>query len=835
MKCTNCGAQVDDNSIFCPVCGNKLDKGQQNQGSDDKLIEKTTFTPTNANQNQINTKTSNSNHNSKIKGFFNSLGKKKNQNSNNNPSKQGANPNYNHINQKMDPPSTSDQIPPSYYGYDPVDDRKRKDLRHQQNYGSKANSQASSAYINDRLESQNQAKLNQSGIQDTNSKETYPKEGNLSAQARIASKIGQEKGYVKKESKDLEEKNISYDDIPKEFIEARIARKLYGPNNQAKKTPKEDYNDKAIHNGNIYGMLRSRQTGFAKDLEADKSYYKGSGDNDQRPDNRRPNPVKASSYEAMPSSNANEPTNNSGNNQSQSQSVGEAPKDNREKDPFKFKPIYLIPILIVLLGAGIAYMLSNKEPAQIEVDLSEYIDVAYNGDDGLATPQASLNTSKLLSDYGNEIAYKNKKRKSDEFSSPANQFVSELENSTSFQYSKDNDLSSGEEITVVANITDTSIMEDYNVLFTNTMKSVIVDNLITSENQNPFDFINVDFSGESPNISLIASLSEDAPDYMADIEIAPSKTSDLKAGEEVNVSLIYDEEEFFNSYGIRLEPTDKTFKAPGEPSDESSEQEEADDKASANLTDGYITSVDSLDEDLLGTMKYNAGELIKNTFADRSFTQIDQINYLGAITGSDANASDLKNRIMLVYEIKAKEDYEGKYTNDYTYYSFVEYQNVKDKKDGEGKFYKEGPITTDNEIFHKFFVEEDYTYYEIPYYGFAFLEEVITRINNALSGLDIDDSIAGDVAQYFEKSDGVAGEYQGNDTRLSLRSDGSLKYKTEQRVHQGTWKEEGSDVTLTIEGVNVDTPINAKFENDSLNVSEQGEMEGQSFNKMQAF
>ena len=189
---------------------------------------------------------------------------------------------------------------------------------------------------------------------------------------------------------------------------------------------------------------------------------------------------------------------------------------------------------------------------------------------------------------------------------------------------------------------------------------------------------------------------------------------------------------------------------------------------------------------------------------------------------------------MLIYEIKAKEDYEGKYNNDYTYYSFVEYQNVKNEKGEDGNFYTEGPITTDNEIFHKFFVEDDYTYYEIPYYGFAFLEEVTSRVNNALSGLDIDDSIEANASKYFEKSDGVAGEYQGDNTRLSLKSDGTLKYKVDQRVHQGTWKEDGSDVSLTIQGVNVDTPIDAKFKDGTLDVSEQGEMQGQTFNKMKS-
>ena len=62
-----------------------------------------------------------------------------------------------------------------------------------------------------------------------------------------------------------------------------------------------------------------------------------------------------------------------------------------------------------------------------------------------------------------------------------------------------------------------------------------------------------------------------------------------------------------------------------------------------------------------------------------------------------------------------------------------------------------------------------------------------------------------------------------------------MKYQKDNRVHQGSWQENGNEISLTIQGVNVDTPINATFENGTLNVSEQGEMSGQTFNKMQAF
>ncbi len=795
MNCTNCGANIDSSARFCPVCGHKLKSDQNTSINQAPKIEKSTYESIKTNENLIEhseKSKDNKTKESKIKKFVSSFSFKKDpiKKDTDNSEEEIAEEifdnsnNYSHLNQKIEPEkANSSDIPPSYYGYNPVDDRQRKEFR---NPGFADNNPAD--YVQNKVLHSKNDKDTQSQVDD---KRQLQNESNLSTQMRIAQNMAKAHGYENDKDYDSLENKVYYDDIPKEFVEARIARQINGGG------PKISYN-KPIND--LY-QPEDRMNAANRPVAGED---------------------KETSYEPI-----------STNNEQAKDQSQEVKEDSVKKEPFKFKPIYLLPLLIIALALAGVYLLKNRKAPEVEIDLSEYIDVSYSGDDGAAVPSASLDTSKLLSDYGNDIAYVNKDRKNDQYSSPANQLVDELENSTTFQFSKDNNLSNGEEITVVANVADSSIMDDYNIMFTNTIKSVIVDNLITQEYVDPFEYMDVNFDGESPNITLAANFREDAPEYLQNIDIVPGKTSELSSGEEVNVSLNYDEEELFNSYGIRLNPTDKTFTAPGEAKD-NEEEADQENNAGVDLEGGYISTIDNLEEELLGTLKYNAGQLIRETFGGRSFTEISDINYLGAITGSDASA-DLKNRVMLIYEVKANEDYEGRYTNQFTYYTFVEYQNVKDSKEGDGKFYQEGPITTDNEIFHKFFVEDDYTYYEIPYYGFAFLEEVITRANNALSGLDIEDSISVDVSEYFAKSDGVAGEYQGNGTRLSLNEDKSLRYKLDQRVHTGQWQENGSDVSLTIEGVNVDTPVNAKFENGALNVAEQGEMSGQTFNKMESF
>ena len=802
MFCSNCGAKVDDSARFCPVCGNKLDKipidnpkeKEIEQSKEDNLIGKSTYESLNTNENLIKNQEDNSEVKSnKFKEIFSAF-KGKNKSPDEKAAKDGKtlkeapiDPESDQSEFRNNSPEESleqrvefeEEIPPAYYGYNPTDDRKSKDKRR------KTTGEANRLDSREVL-SQNSFESSKEPV--ASNKESIASSDNIHGNPTIGN-------------------SPEVDNIPSEYVEARIANLL--------KKSSEDSDKKAASSGNLAALIRSHQS-YSNDYQ--KTYAQNNTYQETYNRNNIQNvPENQESYESS---------------LNQSQEVKGDKEETDDKQGFKFKPIYLLPILLLALAIVIGYLFMNRKPKDVEVDLSNYINVTYTGDNASASPSASLDTTKLLNDFASQIQYINKDRKNDQYGSAANQFVEELASATTFQFSKDSNLSNGEEITVVANVSDPSLADDYNVLFASTMKSVIVDGLNVEEYIDPFNYIDINFQGEDPNISLTTSLTEDAPEYMSQLEIMPSKTSELKAGEEVNITINLNEEEIFNNYQVRLSPLDKTITVPGEPSDQNDEEE---DKEASESSDGYIASVDNLSEDLLNILKTNAGTLIKETFNERTFTQIESMNYLGAITGTDSNSDDLKNRVMLVYEIKANEDYEGLYKNQYTYYSFVEYQNVKGEKDQDGKFYSQGPLTTDNEIFHKFFVADDYTYYEIPYYGFGFLEEVIARINNSLSGLTIDDSIAVDQSNYFTKTDGVANEYQGNGTRLSLREDGTLKYQKDNRVHQGTWQENGNEISLTIQGVNVDTPINATFENGTLKVSEQGEMSGQTFNKMQAF
>lgn len=501
-------------------------------------------------------------------------------------------------------------------------------------------------------------------------------------------------------------------------------------------------------------------------------------------------------------------------------------------DTFKEKYLTSRNVLLALIGILIAVILGTlyvkmNKPDDITIPLSEYINISYEGEDGAAVPKASIDTEKLIAAYANDIKYNSRDNNKDAYDSPAQEFAADLQNNVVFQYSKDSGLSNGDEITVMANLDNIKISEKYNVLMSNASKAVIIDGIANNNFTDPFTYINVKFEGTSPNITLTASLTDDAPEFMHTIDIIPAKSNGITDGEEVAVSLNFNADELKNTYNVSLSPTSKNFTA----------NAGGDANSEGNTDSEYIGTTAHLNEEMLGELKHKAGELIKQTILYKNIINVDNIDYLGSLTGLSENESgDIKNKVYLIYEVTTSEKLpDSNFQTGFKYYTFVEYQNVKKAKDTDGKFYSAGPITTDNQIFHKFFVESDYKYYQIEYQGFGFIEKALANVSAGLEGLKITDDNKANITDHFATSDGVVGEYEADGRRISLKADGSLVYQIDKAVHLGSYSDNGGQISATIKGVNVDTPIILKYENGKLNAESQGEFDAISFSKVENF
>lgn len=488
----------------------------------------------------------------------------------------------------------------------------------------------------------------------------------------------------------------------------------------------------------------------------------------------------------------------------------------------------LISILLAVI-MGVLYTRMNQAD-DITIPLSDYINISYEGDDGNAVPRATIDTDKLIRAYGDEIKYISRDNNKDSYESPAHELAADLENGVVFQYSKDSGLSNGDEITVMANLDNIKISDKYNVLISNASKAVIIDGINNNEFTDPFTYIDVKFEGKSPDMTLTAGLTDDAPEFMHTLDIIPSKSNGISEGEEVAVSLNFNEEELMNTYNVKLNPTSKNFTAPA--NDEESAKNEED-----QVDSEFIKSTSHLDEQMLGDLKYQAGQLINQTILYKNIISVDNVNYLGSFTGYNQNQeADIKNKVYLVYEVSTSERLpDSNFGSQFKYYTFVEYQNVKKSKDDDGKFYSQGPITTDNQIFHKFFVESDYKYYQIEYQGFGFIDKALTNVAAGLEGFDVIEDNKTNINDHFATSDNIVGEYETDGRRLSLKADGSLVYQIDQAVHTGSYSANGNEISATIKGVNVDTPIILNFDSNTLKAESQGEFDAISFSKVENF
>lgn len=267
-----------------------------------------------------------------------------------------------------------------------------------------------------------------------------------------------------------------------------------------------------------------------------------------------------------------------------------------------------VAISVVVLVAVLAIGLSVYGKYQkSKIDLSQYISADFTGYETVG--RAAANVNEQLLEYGILEAKGAKIPKSSKNgeSTPADsmKMLSQIMTNTDLMnmvdgmevsVSPNENLKNGDKVTITLNY-DSTLMKKLGVRFQNNTKTVEVSGLLPVIEINPFDSLEVTFSGIAPEGYVQLNTNRENYD-LPYLGFEADKTENLNIGDTITVTLPQNAEETALENGYKLTETTKTYTV-------------------ENL-DQYITSIAQISDDMLAAMKKEVMDVLESTYASIS-------------------------------------------------------------------------------------------------------------------------------------------------------------------------------------------------------------------------
>ena len=323
--------------------------------------------------------------------------------------------------------------------------------------------------------------------------------------------------------------------------------------------------------------------------------------------------------------------------------------------------------LLILVGMLFAAVLMLAGCRSTTVNLNDYISVEFIGYDTMGEAEVVFDYDAFNEDYGGEIEV-NEDSGMAAMGMMAGDSAPELliDFCVNRSLSQRTGLSNGDVVTLTWNCEDQMAEDYFDCKLEYSDIEYTVEGLTEVELFNPFDYVEIGFSGVSPAIQLTFTPDETRPE-MGDIRFSADQTRLLQNGDTVTVyaeitvngGLLvndsYNEPVFVERYGEVLSETEKTITIESLPY--------------------YISSVDEIPTDLMDEMVAegesrfrayvneewsNSSDLMGVAYEGNYFLTAKEAGYIG-------NMSD-GNRLYLVYRITAL-NHETNQPMDFYYYA----------------------------------------------------------------------------------------------------------------------------------------------------------------------
>ena len=313
---------------------------------------------------------------------------------------------------------------------------------------------------------------------------------------------------------------------------------------------------------------------------------------------------------------------------------------------------------IIAIAALSLLCCSLTSCGKTEINVNQYLTTEVNGYDGEGYAGWNVDLGQLVKDNYQAFGLK------EGYSMTEYQAVLEkLRNNMKADYDKSEELSNGDTVKFTWDNSNLKTLEsDYGVKFKTEDVEVTVSGLPEIVDLNIFDSIKLQYTGTAPNASVMvdnSALADLNLPLTINFEVTPQ--DGLNLGDKVKVKLIEGTAEACLLSGYRLTETEHEYTVEG--------------------LDAYLMSLDDLSADASDNMNSHGQDLLNAEIASywENPADLDSItlrgNYL--LTTKEGLIQNVNDALVYVYEIKAK---------DFSYFSYVEYDNVMLLSDGTCSF-----------------------------------------------------------------------------------------------------------------------------------------------------
>ena len=380
----------------------------------------------------------------------------------------------------------------------------------------------------------------------------------------------------------------------------------------------------------------------------------------------------------------------------------QAPKQN----PFKKVPVWAWIIIAVVIVAGIVgFIFLNKRMHTI--DINDYVTVEFNGYDTVGTATVVIDE-----DFWDEVYEKSSfkgKKKSSTFSSyytEGEYMQDEIGGYIKYELDKDSKLTNGDEVKVEYKIKTDKIAKKYGVTIKADDKKFKVEDLEEVEAFNPFDDIEITFTGVSGDGEFEYEITNDR-DLYDEFSFTCDDDWYLEEGDTTTIKFAeyWDEDDLVeycaDEYGMIPTETEMEVTVEGL----GSYLEDATVLTEANVTDMTEAAQDEITSEL------------DDLYYDYDYT-LNSMEYLGSYVASETYG----NYAFLVYKVDIDIEMEGESGN-IVYYTYVQFSDVVSNADGSN-------------ISYSYVVGTPYDSYDFDiggYYGYVYGYETLEDVQDAMS------------------------------------------------------------------------------------------------------